>query len=73
MASRSDPRPPWKRKNPKRRSKRLSTELRGEARARARAAGRKYPNLVDNMVVARKRKKTKAAKARKSERVRDGC
>jgi hypothetical protein len=59
MVSRSDPRPPWKRKNPKKHSKRLSPEQKAEARARARAAGRKYPNLVDNMAVARKRKKKK--------------
>ena len=57
MPSRSDPRPPWKRKNPKKRSTRLSPEEKSEARARARAAGRKYPNLVDNMAVARQRKK----------------
>jgi hypothetical protein len=59
MVSRSDPRPPWKRKNPKKRSKRLSPEQRSEARALARAAGRKYPNLVDNMTVARKGKRRK--------------
>ena len=57
MVSRSDPRPPWKRENPKKLSKRLSPEQRSEARARARAAGRKYPNLVDNMAVARNRKR----------------
>ena len=57
MVSRSDSRPPWKRKNPKQRSKPLSPKQRSEARARARAAGRKYPNLVDNMAVARNRKK----------------
>jgi hypothetical protein len=57
MPSRSDPRPPWKRTSPKKRSKRLSPEQKREARARARAAGRKYPNLVDNMAVGRKRKR----------------
>ena len=55
MVSSSDPRPPWKRKNPRQRSKPLSPKQRGEARARARSAGRKYPNLVDNMAVARKK------------------
>ena len=61
MTSRSDPRPPWKRKNPKTRSERLSRRQKSEARSRARAAGRKYPNLVDNMAVARKRKQRKPA------------
>ena len=58
MASQSDQRPPWKRSNTKQRSKRLTQAQKGEARARARAAGRKYPNLVDNMAVARKKKNT---------------
>ena len=65
MASRSDPRPPWKRKNPKKGGKRLSSEQRREARARAGAAGRKYPNLVDNMAVARTTLKKKADQAGK--------
>ena len=60
MPSRAEPRPPWKQKNPKKRSRRLSPEQKSEARARARAAGRKYPNLVDNMAVARQRKRPKA-------------
>jgi hypothetical protein len=64
MASRSDPRPPWKRTNPKKRSKRLSPKQKGEARARARAGGRKYPNLVDNKAVARKRRKEKVREHR---------
>jgi hypothetical protein len=67
MASRSEPRPPWKRKNPTKGGKRLSPEQRREARARARAAGRKYPNLVDNMAVARTTLKKKAGKAGKRE------
>lgn len=62
MVSHSEPRPPWKRKNPKKRSKRLSPEQRSEARARA--AGRKYPNLVDNMAVARNRKRRPAGRER---------
>lgn len=49
--------PPWKRKNPKRGgSVPLSSAQKSEARARAAKAGRRYPNLVDNMAVARKRK-----------------
>jgi hypothetical protein len=70
MANRSDERPPWKRKNPqKKKSATLTAAQRGEARARARAAGRTYPNLVDNMAVARAAsKKPKAAKAKKAKR-----
>ena len=58
MVSRSDQRPPWKRANPGKRGKPLSPAQKNEARARARAAGRKYPNLVDNMAVARNKKTT---------------
>jgi hypothetical protein len=65
MASQSDQRPPWKRKRPNQKRKKLTAAQRGEARARARAAGRKYPNLVDNMAVARKRKPAKSAKTTK--------
>ena len=60
MTARSDSRPPWKRKKPKKHSRPLSPKQKSRARARARAAGRKYPNLVDNMAVARKRKRTRA-------------
>ena len=58
--SHSDAPPPWKRKNPKKTTAPLSPAQKSEARARARKAGRKYPNLVDNMAVARKRKTDKA-------------
>jgi len=67
MADRTDARPPWKRANPKKTAaKKLTLEQKAEARARARAAGRKYPNLVDNMAVAKAKsaRKRKAAKAR---------
>jgi len=60
MVSRSESRPPWKQKNPKQDSKPLTPAQKAEARARARTAGRTYPNLVDNMAVARKGKHTKA-------------
>ena len=63
MAERSESRPPWKRKHPKNRSTSLSPKQESAARARARTAGRRYPNLVDNIAVARKRK-TKSAKKR---------
>ena len=64
MPSRSAPGPPWKRKNPKTKSTGLSGNEKQEAKQRARKAGRKYPNLVDNMAVARKKKT--AAKAKKT-------
>ena len=54
VSSSADARPPWP--NPKKRSKPLSTKQKSEARATARAAGRTYPNLVDNMAVARKKR-----------------
>jgi hypothetical protein len=60
---RDDAPAPWKRSNPKKKSgakpKKLSKAQIAEARARARKAGRRYPNLVDNMAVARKRSSTK--------------
>jgi hypothetical protein len=56
MTARSQSRPPWKRTNPKKKSTALSPKQKSEAKARARAAGRNYPNLVDNMAMARKRK-----------------
>jgi len=69
MASRTDARPPWQRKNPKKTTTRLTARERAEARARARAAGRRYPNLVDNMAVARSRRRTKSNRGGKARRV----
>ena len=73
MPTRSSARTPWDKKNPRtsrtgKKSKRLSTAQKREARGRARAAGRPYPNLVDNMAVARKKntKKTTTKKKKKS-------
>ena len=50
--------PPWEKKNPKPKKERgkLSANQKKRARARAAAAGRPYPNLVDNMAVAKKAK-----------------
>jgi hypothetical protein len=49
---------PWKRKAPKRSPRRkLTPPNKARAKALARAAGRAYPNLVDNMRVAREQKK----------------
>ena len=57
------PRVPWKRPNPRKRagkaSKHLSPAKKAAAKASARRAGRRYPNLVDNMRMAAKTKKTK--------------
>lgn len=47
----------WDKKNPKKNHKDLSPKQEGAAKARAKAAGRPYPNLVDNMAVAKKAKK----------------
>jgi len=50
---------PWNTKNPKPKSKRtkLTPSQKSAAKRRAKKAGRPYPNLVDNMAVARKKKK----------------
>lgn len=57
---------PWKRANPRKRagkaSKHLTPAQKSAAKARARRAGRRYPNLVDNMRMAAKAKKTSKAK-----------
>ena len=73
MPTRPSARTPWDKKNPRKskggkKSKRLTTAQKREARARARAAGRPYPNLVDNMTVARKKntKKKRTTKKKKS-------
>ncbi len=50
--------PPWKKPRPKIGKKiKLSEEDKAAARARAERAGRRYPNLVDNMWAARRRRK----------------
>lgn len=50
--------PVWKKKKPKgTKSIKLTEAQKQEARERAERAGRQYPNLVDNMAVARKAKK----------------
>lgn len=52
--------PVWDKKNPKKKHKDLSPKQESAAKARAKAAGRPYPNLVDNMAVAKKAKKKNA-------------
>jgi hypothetical protein len=49
--------PIWERPAPKGPSKKLTTAQKSAAKARAKKAGRKYPNLVDNMAVAKKKGK----------------
>lgn len=44
----------WDKPNPKKKSKKLSPAKKSAAKAAAKAAGRPYPNLVDNMRMARK-------------------
>lgn len=45
----------WDKKNPKKTSTKLTPAQKTAAKARAKAAGRKYPNLVDNAAVAKKK------------------
>jgi len=47
----------WDTPDPKKKSKHLSSKKKSAAKARAKAAGRPYPNLIDNMAVAKKKKK----------------
>jgi hypothetical protein len=49
--------PVWDTKNPKQKSTKLTPAQKTEAKSRAKKAGRPYPNLVDNMAAARKKKK----------------
>jgi hypothetical protein len=61
---------PWKRPNPRQRagkaSKHLTPAKKAAARASAKRAGRPYPNLVDNMRMARKSDKTTTPAAKKA-------
>lgn len=49
----------WDKKRPKKlgKSKKLTTAQKASAKARAKKAGRPYPNLIDNMAAARKKKR----------------
>jgi Domain of unknown function (DUF6321) len=62
-------RPPWNRSNPRKRagkaSKHLSSAQKSAAKTRAKRAGRRYPNLVDNMRMASKARKTTAKRTAK--------
>jgi hypothetical protein len=43
----------WDKPNPKKKHKKLSPEKKVKAKAAAKAAGRPYPNLIDNMRMAK--------------------
>jgi hypothetical protein len=47
----------WDTPNPKTKSKKLSPKAKASAKAMAKAAGRPYPNLIDNMRAAKRKKK----------------
>ena len=48
--------PVWETKNPKKKSTPLSKNQKASAKESAKKAGRPYPNLVDNMNAAKKKK-----------------
>lgn len=48
--------PVWATPNPKKKSTKLSPAKKAAAKASAKKAGRPYPNLIDNMKAARKKK-----------------
>jgi hypothetical protein len=75
MAKKSTPKTstrkaPWKRSNPRKRagkaSKHLTPAKKAAAKASAKRAGRPYPNLVDNMRMAKSAKKTAKKSAKKA-------
>ena len=47
----------WDKPDPSKKDKKLTSDQKSEAKARAKKAGRPYPNLVDNMALAKKDKK----------------
>lgn len=49
--------PVWESKDPTKKDKSLTKSQKSSAKAKAKAAGRPYPNLVDNMNAAKKKKK----------------
>lgn len=53
--------PIWDKTRPKdiKKTKPLTSTQKNKAKARAKEAGRPYPNLVDNMAVAKNKSKTK--------------
>ena len=47
----------WDTPDPTKKDKKLNPKKKAAAKARAKAAGRPYPNLIDNMAVAKKKGK----------------
>lgn len=63
---------PWKRKRPKARTRtKLNEDDKDAAQSRAARAGRRYPNLVDNMWAAKRKKKRKTKNKTKNKKKRD--
>lgn len=46
----------WDKPSPSKKPRKMTSKMKAKAKARAKAAGRPYPNLIDNMAVARKKK-----------------
>lgn len=46
----------WETKDPTKKDKKLTPKQKSSAKAKAKAAGRPYPNAVDNIAAARKKK-----------------
>ena len=46
----------WDTPSPSKKPKKLSSKAKASAKASAKAAGRPYPNLIDNMRAAKKKK-----------------
>lgn len=46
----------WDTPNPKKKSRKMASKTKARAKAMAKAAGRPYPNLIDNMRAAKKKK-----------------
>jgi hypothetical protein len=59
MRAKTKSAPPWKRRNPRKKTKKLTPKAKASAKASAKRAGRKYPNLIDNMRAARAQRKKK--------------
>ena len=57
--------PIWEKRKPDKPSVKLTKKEKEVARSMAKRAGRKYPNLVDNARVARKKKARKKSGARR--------
>jgi len=49
----------WEKKDPTKKDKKLTPDQKSKAKASAKKAGRPYPNLVDNMNAAKKKKNSK--------------